>query len=175
MPLASSVTDIWKRFQGELFPGLVEEVGELHTNHRRLVAVLDMVGVEGFVGGRDTERSDVFTRLRGVCAEQAARADARGRRQGGVRGDDCRSRLTRFDRHRFSCEAGREGEAKRYRSEADVFTRLRRQFARAWTATRCSMICTTAPAVGSRKNVRRRRLSSHWRGYKRDVDRHRFS
>ena len=52
MSLASSVTDIWKRFQGELFPGLVEEVGELHTNHRRLVAVLDMVGVEGFVGAR---------------------------------------------------------------------------------------------------------------------------
>ena len=52
MSLVSSVTDIWKRFQGELFPMLAEEVGELQTKHRRLVAVLDVVGVEGFVGVR---------------------------------------------------------------------------------------------------------------------------
>lgn len=52
MSLVSSLTDIWNRFQGELFPKLATEVGELHTKHRRLVAVLDMVGVEGFVGVR---------------------------------------------------------------------------------------------------------------------------
>ena len=52
MSLVSSLTDIWKRFQGELFPRLTEEVGELQTKHRRLVAVLDMVAVEGFVGVR---------------------------------------------------------------------------------------------------------------------------
>ncbi len=52
MSLVSTLTDIWQRFQGELFPKLAEEVGELHTKHRRLVAVLDMVPVEGFVGVR---------------------------------------------------------------------------------------------------------------------------
>ena len=52
MSLVSSLTDIWKRFQGELFPRLAEEVGELQTKHRRLVAVLDVVAVEGFVGVR---------------------------------------------------------------------------------------------------------------------------
>ncbi len=52
MSLVSSLTDIWKRFQGELFPKLASEVGELHTKHRWLVAILDLVGVEGFVGVR---------------------------------------------------------------------------------------------------------------------------
>ena len=53
MSLVSTLADIWKRFQGELFPELAEEVGELHTKHRRLVAILDMVPVEGFVGVRN--------------------------------------------------------------------------------------------------------------------------
>ncbi|MDE0474760.1 MAG: transposase [Gammaproteobacteria bacterium] len=53
MSLVSTLTDIWNRFQGELFPELAEEVGELHTKHRRLVAILDMVPVEGFVGVRN--------------------------------------------------------------------------------------------------------------------------
>ena len=56
MSLTSSATDIRNRFQGELFPKLFEEVGEPHTNHRQLVAVLDMVGVEGFVGVRSGKR-----------------------------------------------------------------------------------------------------------------------
>ena len=50
IPLVSSLTDIRKRFQGELFPKPAEEVGELQTKYRRLVAVLDVVAVEGFVG-----------------------------------------------------------------------------------------------------------------------------
>ena len=60
-------------------------------------------------GGGDTERSDVFPRLRGVLTEPAAGADARGVGEDGVRGHDCRSRLARFDRHRGSREARTEG------------------------------------------------------------------
>ena len=52
MSLLSTLTDIWNRFQGELFLELAGEVGELHTKYRRLVAILDMVPVEGFVGVR---------------------------------------------------------------------------------------------------------------------------
>ncbi len=44
------LSDFWHRFQGELFPALAEEVGPLLGTHRRFVAALDLVGVEGFVG-----------------------------------------------------------------------------------------------------------------------------
>ena len=56
MSLAASLTDIWNRFQDKLFPKLTSEVGELHTKHRRLVAILDVVGVEDFVGVRSGGR-----------------------------------------------------------------------------------------------------------------------
>ncbi len=45
------LSDFWHRFQGELFPALAEEVGPLLGTHRRFVAALDLVGVEGFVAG----------------------------------------------------------------------------------------------------------------------------
>ena len=50
MNLGSKLSDFWRRFQGELFPALSEEVGPLLETHRRFVAALDLVGVEGFVG-----------------------------------------------------------------------------------------------------------------------------
>ncbi len=50
MNLGSKLSDFWGRFQGELFPALSEEVGPLLGTHRRFVAALDLVGVEGFVG-----------------------------------------------------------------------------------------------------------------------------
>ena len=51
MNLGTKLADFWRRFQGELFPALAEEVGPLLGTHRRLVAAaLDLVGVEGFLG-----------------------------------------------------------------------------------------------------------------------------
>ena len=46
----STLSDIWHRFQGELFPALAEEVGPLLETHKRFVTVLDLVKVECFVG-----------------------------------------------------------------------------------------------------------------------------
>ena len=49
MSLRSSLSNIWNRFQGELFPALAEEVGPLLENHKALVEILDLVQVERFV------------------------------------------------------------------------------------------------------------------------------
>ncbi len=49
MALRSTLSNIWNRFQGELFPALAEEVGPLLEKHQRLVQVLDLVEIEGFV------------------------------------------------------------------------------------------------------------------------------
>ncbi len=46
MSLGGIVSDIWNRFQGELFPALADEVGPLNEKHRRLVAVFDLAPVE---------------------------------------------------------------------------------------------------------------------------------
>ncbi|MCY4310377.1 MAG: hypothetical protein OXC54_03545 [Rhodospirillaceae bacterium] len=48
MTLGATPSDFQHRFQGELFPALA--VGTLLGTHRRFVAALDLVGVEGFVG-----------------------------------------------------------------------------------------------------------------------------
>ena len=50
MTLGSTLSDIWHRFQGELFPALAEEVGPLLEVHKRFVTALDLVKVERFVG-----------------------------------------------------------------------------------------------------------------------------
>ena len=52
MALSQTVSDIWNRFQGELFPALAEEVGPLLENHKALVRILDLVEVERFVPAR---------------------------------------------------------------------------------------------------------------------------
>ena len=49
MSLRSTISNVWHRFQGELFPALAEEVGPLLENHKRLVQVLDLVDLERFV------------------------------------------------------------------------------------------------------------------------------
>ncbi len=49
MSLHSSLSNIWNRFQGELFLALAEEVGPLLENHKALVEILDLVQVERFV------------------------------------------------------------------------------------------------------------------------------
>lgn len=54
MNLGTKLSDFWRRFQGDLFPALSEEVGPLLGTHRRFVAALDLVGVEGFVGAPGT-------------------------------------------------------------------------------------------------------------------------
>ena len=49
MSLKSTLSNIWNRFQGELFPELAEEIGPLMEKHKHLVQVLDLVEVERFV------------------------------------------------------------------------------------------------------------------------------
>ncbi len=67
MPLFGSASDLWCRFQGELFPELTDAVGRLSDRHRKLVAVLEFAPPEdhfscqpGFVGR--------------PCADRVARA-----------------------------------------------------------------------------------------------------
>ena len=43
MYLGSTLSNIWHRFQGELFPALAQEVDPLLETHKRFVAVLDVV------------------------------------------------------------------------------------------------------------------------------------
>ncbi len=52
MSLRSTLTNVWNRFQGELFPALAEEVGPLLESHRKLVRALDLAEVERFVSTR---------------------------------------------------------------------------------------------------------------------------
>ncbi len=49
MTLGSTLSDLWRRFQGDLFPALAEAVGPLLETHKRFVTALDLVKVEGFV------------------------------------------------------------------------------------------------------------------------------
>ncbi len=49
MTLGSTLSDLWHRFQGDLFPALAEAVGPLLETHKRFVTALDLVKVEGFV------------------------------------------------------------------------------------------------------------------------------
>ncbi len=49
MSLKSTLSNLWTRFQGELFPELAEEIGPLMEKHKHLVQVLDLVEVERFV------------------------------------------------------------------------------------------------------------------------------
>ncbi len=51
MTLGSTLSDLWHRFQGDLFPALAEAVGPLLETHKRFVTALDLVKVEGFVDG----------------------------------------------------------------------------------------------------------------------------
>ena len=49
MALSNTISGLWNRFQGELFPALAEEVGPLLESHKTLVRILDLVEVERFV------------------------------------------------------------------------------------------------------------------------------
>ena len=84
MTLGSTLSDIWHRFQGELFPALAEEVGPLLEVHKRFVTALDLVKVERFVGevwnsgpGRPQEdrralaRAFIAERPCGICRRPA--------------------------------------------------------------------------------------------------------
>ncbi|MCY4151478.1 MAG: hypothetical protein OXE94_04495 [Aestuariivita sp.] len=47
MPLANTLSDIWKRFQEELLPNLALNLGPMTASHQRLFAVLDLEPVAG--------------------------------------------------------------------------------------------------------------------------------
>jgi hypothetical protein len=49
MPLREMLSNTWDHIQGFLFPMLREEVGPLTAQHERLVIVLDVARIEGFV------------------------------------------------------------------------------------------------------------------------------
>ncbi len=73
MNLGSTLSDIWHRFQGELFPALAQEVDPLLETHKRFVTVLDVVKVECFVGevwnGPGRPQEDRQTLARGFIAK----------------------------------------------------------------------------------------------------------
>jgi len=50
MPLSTSLSEYWRRLQGELLPALAEELGPLSEHHQHLVTVLDVVRPEAFIG-----------------------------------------------------------------------------------------------------------------------------
>ncbi|MCP5374291.1 MAG: transposase [Hyphomicrobiales bacterium] len=73
MPLRKTLTACWQRLQGQLFPWLEEELGPLGDRHRRLVTVLDVVGVEAFLpyrrGGAGCPPSDRAALARAFVAK----------------------------------------------------------------------------------------------------------
>ncbi len=73
MTLGSTLSDLWQRFQGDLFPALAEAVGPLLETHKRFVTALDLVKVEGFVDevwtGPGRPREDRRALARGVIAK----------------------------------------------------------------------------------------------------------
>ncbi len=73
MTLGSTLSDLWHRFQGDLFPALAEAVGPLLETHKRFVTALDLVKVEGFVDevwtGPGRPREDRRALARGVIAK----------------------------------------------------------------------------------------------------------
>ncbi len=73
MTLGSTLSDLWRRFQGDLFPALAEAVGPLLETHKRFVTALDLVKVEGFVDevwtGPGRPREDRRALARGVIAK----------------------------------------------------------------------------------------------------------
>ncbi len=73
MTLGSTLSDLWRRFQGDLFPALAEAVGPLLETHKRFVTALDLVKVEGFVDevwtGPGRPREDRRALARGFIAK----------------------------------------------------------------------------------------------------------
>ena len=53
MPLAERIAGAWSHIQGHLFPWLAAEIGPLTDNHKRLIAVLDVVCIEAHIHMRD--------------------------------------------------------------------------------------------------------------------------
>ena len=51
MPMSQSISDRWRRFQGELFPQLAEEVGRMSERHQQLVSVLEFAPPETCIPG----------------------------------------------------------------------------------------------------------------------------
>jgi hypothetical protein len=49
MPLLTCLSRTWAHIQGHLFPLLTEELGPLTETHKRVVRVLELAGIEGFV------------------------------------------------------------------------------------------------------------------------------
>ena len=49
MPVANTISDIWCRFQEELFPALTEILGPLSDRHRKLVTVLEFATPEALL------------------------------------------------------------------------------------------------------------------------------
>ncbi|MCY4315916.1 MAG: transposase, partial [Roseovarius sp.] len=49
MPIANTISDVWCRFQEELFPALTEIPGPLSDRHRKLVTVLEFATPEALL------------------------------------------------------------------------------------------------------------------------------
>jgi hypothetical protein len=49
MPLAGTLSQFWLTVQGTLFPWLAAELGELSGKQQKLVAILELLGIENFI------------------------------------------------------------------------------------------------------------------------------
>ncbi|MFN3077915.1 MAG: hypothetical protein ABT940_13785, partial [Alphaproteobacteria bacterium] len=49
MALRETLSALWHTIQTELFPWLEDDLGPLSQNHQRLVVVLELANIEGFV------------------------------------------------------------------------------------------------------------------------------
>ena len=67
MPIANTISDVWCRFQEELFPALTEIPGPLSDRHRKLAAVLEFATPEALRSGRKQARGQAPGRSRRPC------------------------------------------------------------------------------------------------------------
>ncbi|MCY4202939.1 MAG: hypothetical protein OXD38_10095, partial [Aestuariivita sp.] len=74
MPLSNTIADIWKRFQGELFPNLTQDLGPLTANHQRFVTVLDLKPVETFIQTHSSGRGRPLEDRRALARSFIAKA-----------------------------------------------------------------------------------------------------
>ena len=74
IPLSNTISDLWNRFQAELFPNLAADLGLLTANHQRFVAVLAMKPVEAVITTNSYRRGRPLADRRAFAQSVIAKA-----------------------------------------------------------------------------------------------------